>query len=527
MPPFNAKSRDRPDLLEANTVGLPVKAPSSCLKKCCVCSGARLHYLFSIEGNRVVRCDDCGLLLLNPQPPRAQMRNLYFENQGEEDALKFSLADYYLDLLRKYGGAPHGRLLEIECGAGDFLRLAERSGYDVVGLDPSPAACEKARGKIGPRGRIVEGELYALKEELGSFDVCVIIDVIENVNDPRAFLTAIHALLKPGGVLFIAAPSLSSPSKFRKKYRWKTFKPGRLFYFDDSTLESLLFHSAFHHIIRQTAKSGATFMARSHVKEAKQKLSIIVPAFNEEKTIKRVMDHLVAKRLENLDSEIIVVESHSTDRTREIVSTYSDDPRVKLVLEESPRGKGHAVRAGFARATGDFILIQDADLEYDFDDYDLLMEPLIAGKSAFVLGARHGGRLMKLRTFRGAALSAFALNIGHWVFCALVDVFFWVPLRDPFTMFKVFRRDCLYGLSFECDRFDFDIELLIKLVRKGYTPLEIPVNYNSRSFDQGKKVSVWRDPWTWLRAIFKFRLARIDPLEQISADDLKSGSPTA
>ena len=89
-------------------------------------------------------------------------------------------------------------------------------------------------------------------------------------------------------------------------------------------------------------------------------------------------------------------------------------------------------------------------------------------------------------------------------------------LRDPFTMYKVFRRDCLFGLTFACDRFDFDFELLIKLLRKGYRPLEIPVNYRSRSFREGKKVSVWRDPLTWVRALVRLRLARIDPLGEVA-----------
>jgi hypothetical protein len=82
-------------------------------------------------------------------------------------------------------------------------------------------------------------------------------------------------------------------------------------------------------------------------------------------------------------------------------------------------------------------------------------------------------------------------------------------------MYKVFRRDCLFGLTFECDRFDFDYELLIKLVRKGYHPIEIPVNYRSRSFREGKKVSVWRDPPTWFRAILRLRLAQIDPMREV------------
>jgi hypothetical protein len=102
------------------------------------------------------------------------------------------------------------------------------------------------------------------------------------------------------------------------------------------------------------------------------------------------------------------------------------------------------------------------------------------------------------------------LNFGHWVFKTLVNVAFGLSLDDPFTMYKVFRRDCIAGLTFECNRFDFDYELLIKIVRKGYRPVEIPVNYRSRSFSEGKKVSVVRDPWTWIRAIVKYRSVDLD-----------------
>ena len=102
-----------------------------------------------------------------------------------------------------------------------------------------------------------------------------------------------------------------------------------------------------------------------------------------------------------------------------------------------------------------------------------------------------------------------ALNFGHLFFTGVINVLYRQKMRDPFTMFKVFHRDCLYGLEFECNRFDFDHELVIKLVRKGYTPLEIPVNYWSRSFRQGKKVRVFRDPFGWLWIDFKLRFQRL------------------
>ena len=214
--------------------------------------------------------------------------------------------------------------------------------------------------------------------------------------------------------------------------------------------------------------------------------------------------------------EIVVVESGSTDGTRELVARYANHPRVTVVWEDRPRGKGHAVRAGLERISGDFVMIQDADLEYDLEDYESLLEPLLHGREAFVLGARHGGGAWKMRQFTGQPLLSVVMNAAHVFFTVLTNLLFGARMRDPFTMYKVFRRDCLYGLRFECDRFDFDFELVIKLLRKGYTPHEVPVNYRSRSFTEGKKVSFVSDPLTWLRALAKFRLAKQDPLEEIA-----------
>jgi hypothetical protein len=119
------------------------------------------------------------------------------------------------------------------------------------------------------------------------------------------------------------------------------------------------------------------------------------------------------------------------------------------------------------------------------------------------------------------------LNFGHWVFKVLVNSALGLSLDDPFTMYKVFRRDCIAGLTFEANRFDFDYELLIKIVRKGYRPVEIPVNYRSRTFDEGKKVSMTRDPWTWVRAIVKFRSAKLNVLEVWRTSRAQRGSETA
>ena len=216
-------------------------------------------------------------------------------------------------------------------------------------------------------------------------------------------------------------------------------------------------------------------------------LSVIVPIYNEAATVRQSLDAILAKTVPGWTLQIIMVESNSTDGTRSIVQTYDAHPRVKLILEDRPRGKGHAVRAGLAHATGDVILIQDADLEYDLDDYDILLAPLAAGRQEFVLGSRHGEGGWAIRKFSDQPFQALILNLAHWGFTLLINVALFIWLKDPFTMYKVFRRECLEGLTFECNRFDFDWELLMKLVRKGHRPIEIPISYKSRSFKEGKK----------------------------------------
>jgi glycosyltransferase involved in cell wall biosynthesis/SAM-dependent methyltransferase len=520
--------------------------------------------------------------LLNPQPSESELAAIYNEDYflGEDTTegrtrtgeMKAATARHYLSQIQRYRGLEKGRLLEIGCGHGDFLLEAQREGYDVCGIEISRSAAALANQRLGA-AKVTAGVLEHATLQDSSFDVCVLSDVIEHTRDPVRFLTNIRRLLKPDGVLFIATPSVDSWSAQLLRQNWMEFKPEHLIYFDKKTIQTLLYRTGFQHVLVQPGwkvlnlgyaahhferfpvplltalvrivariaprrlrnanvpvlASGIAVFAQSATLPERRKLSVIVPAYNEAATFEAMMASLLRKQLHDLDIEIIVVESNSTDGTRKIAERYASHPRVKVVLEDKPQGKGHAVRTGFRHATGDFILIQDADLEYDMEDYDALLEPLVRGREAFVLGSRHGGKTWKMRRFTNQRLLSIGLNCGHWFFAALVNILFWQRLRDPFTMFKVFRRDCLFGLRFECNRFDFDYELLIKLVRKGYVPLEIPVNYRSRSLKEGKKVSLWRDPLTWLRALVRLRLISIDPMREIERQRIQqsSGAPAA
>jgi len=237
-----------------------------------------------------------------------------------------------------------------------------------------------------------------------------------------------------------------------------------------------------------------------------------MPVFNERNTFEETLRQVMAKQIEGVDEkEIIIVESNSTDGTRDLVRWYEGQPEITVIYEDIPRGKGHAVRTGFKEATGEIILIQDADTEYDIDDYDALLKPILDFRSLFVLGSRHQGN-WKMRSFTDQPHLAMLFNCGQILFTTLMNVLYGQRMTDPFTMFKVFRRECLYGLHFECNRFDFDHELVIKLLRKGYAPYEVPVNYRSRSYSEGKKVTIVMDPLLWIKANFKYRF--VSPFEE-------------
>ena len=189
-----------------------------------------------------------------------------------------------------------------------------------------------------------------------------------------------------------------------------------------------------------------------------EKLSVIVPCFNEEASVGALLERLLAKRLA-IPKEVVVVESHSSDRTRAIVEGFRDRTDVTLVFEDCPRGKGHAVRAGLAAATGIILLIQDADLEYDVDDYDALLEPILSRRATFVLGSRSlGPRGWRVRSLPESPFTEVTLNLAQVAFARTFNLLYGQRTTDINTMFKVFRAECLDGISFACDCFAFDME---------------------------------------------------------------------
>jgi hypothetical protein len=377
----------------------------------------------------------------------------------------------------------------------------------VLLLSEGPlAATDRPAGDITVvSGRVSEAHLLISADDFGAV-VLVAADTRAARLEP--LLAALAPLIRTGMLLVIC-----TPSAWERGARGAA-APARAPAADErEALHLTLLRRGFHQVWAHTWRTAPCVSARrTGAARARRVCSIIVPVFNERATFPELMRTLLAKRLDHLglDREIVLVESNSTDGTRELVAGFAAAPDVKVIWQDRPRGKGNAVRAGLEVASGDIVLIQDADLEYDLDDYDALLEPLLHERAAFVLGSRHSGTV-RMRKFTDQRLLGAVLDTAHVFFTSVINVLYGQNLKDPFTMFKVFRRDCLYGLQFECNRFDFDHELVIKLLLKGYRPLEIPVNYCSRSFKQGKKIRFFRDPPTWIAADVKYRLRPLRP----------------
>jgi len=242
-----------------------------------------------------------------------------------------------------------------------------------------------------------------------------------------------------------------------------------------------------------------------------KKLSIVIPAYNESETIEEVLEKIYNLKIDNIEKEIIIVEDNSTDGTREKVKKFfKEHSGCKLVLSKKPRGKGNAVRRGLKRATGDIFAIQDADMEYDINDYHKLLKPFTEGNAKFVLGSRHldkkGGRNHMIRNFHGKdVIYGYFMNFGGIFLHGFFNFVYGTKISDPTTMYKIFTRELYDKVNLTGNYFELDWEIVSKFVRLGYYPKEIPIKYVSRSLKEGKKVKIRRDAKKWVAMILKCR----------------------
>jgi len=227
-------------------------------------------------------------------------------------------------------------------------------------------------------------------------------------------------------------------------------------------------------------------------------ISVIIPCFNELKSIEQVVQSVID--VTGPDGEIIIVDDFSTDGTRDLLEKNLDGKLARVIYQDRNQGKGAALRAGFAEASKDIVIVQDADFEYDPSDYHIMVEPIIKGQADIVYGSRFIGN-------RPHRVLYFWHRMGNGLLTMMSNMFTNLNLTDMETGYKAFRREIIQSITIEEDRFGFEPEITAKIARRKYRIYEVGIGYFGRTYVEGKKIG-WRDGFWAIWCILKYNLRR-------------------
>jgi len=221
------------------------------------------------------------------------------------------------------------------------------------------------------------------------------------------------------------------------------------------------------------------------------KLSVVIPVYNEKKSLLEIIQRV---QLVPIEKEIILVDDFSTDGTRDLLRDL-ERQEFKVLYHERNQGKGAALRTGFQHAIGEFVIVQDADLEYDPNDYLKLLQPILDGEADVVYGSRFSGHRSNMTSLH---------TLGNLFLTGITNLFYRTSITDMETCYKLFRRETIQGIRIECNRFNFEPEVTAKLLKRGLRIVEVPISYSGRSFSEGKKIT-WRDGFSAVWTLIKYR----------------------
>lgn len=227
------------------------------------------------------------------------------------------------------------------------------------------------------------------------------------------------------------------------------------------------------------------------------KISVIIPVFNEISTLKQILEKVENAELCSLEKEIILVDDGSKDGTRELLKIFEENHQYKIIYHAKNMGKGAAVRTALSCATGDIIVIQDADLEYNPDDYNELIKLIINDKADVAYGSRFLAAQSKEKF-------GFLQYLGNKSLTFFTNLLFGVGLTDMETCYKAFSADIIKNISIKSDKFDFEPEITAKILKLKYHLREVPISYNGRNYTEGKKIC-WKDGLGAIKALIRYR----------------------